>query len=175
MKRITQTIGRQTAEEFNRSKRLPAGFEVRVCGAEDVEHILAVGRATFSYNAPTFEEIHYALTRAHAVIFGIFEGANMIGYVFLEGHMGHKNLYINTTTLLEPYRGKGLGSALYQLKDLFAKNLGAKGIWCHTAIDNDVNIHLLEKAGYGRVRTEENYYEDGKAAAILRKTIAAGD
>ncbi len=173
MKRATPDLCRQTADLFNRKNTLPAGFSVRFCGRDDLEEVLAAGRACFAYNAPTRSEILHALTRTHGGVFGLYDdkAGALAGYMLLEAHGGRKNLYINTTTLLETYRGRGLGQALYDFKEFFAKALEARTIWCHVAFDNKVNIHLMEKNGYAVLRREEEYYEDGKAALVMGKTL----
>ena len=175
MERITQAQSRRTSEDYNRKRPLPDGFEFRPCTIDDLEPLLEAGAKCFAYNSPTRPEMRHALTKAHAAIFALQDTRDerMAGYLFVEGHIARKNLYINTAALLEEYRGKGLGSALYEFAYSFAADLGAKGLWCHTAFDNDVNIHLMKKMGYGILRREESYYDDGRACLVFTKNIAA--
>ena len=175
MERITQAQCRKTADSHNRKNELPEGFEFRPCTIDDLEPLLEAGAKCFAYNSPTRNEMRHALTKAHAAIVALDDtaGERMAGYLFLEGHVARKNLYINTAALLEEYRGKGLGSALYDFAGVLARDLGAKGLWCHTAFDNTVNIHLMKKMGYGILRREEGYYDDGKACLVFSKPLAA--
>lgn len=171
MKRATQAFCEQSAQTFNERAFLPKGFSVRFCVIDDLEEILEIGRDSFSYNAPTKREIHYALTETHGGVFGLYDACalRLAGYMLLEAHAKHKNLYINTTVLRNEYRGRGLGQALYLFKDYFLNALGARNIWCHVAVDNAINIHLMTKNGFKILRTEEAYYDDGKAAVVMSK------
>ena len=175
MERITKAQCRKTADDYNRKGNLPDGFEFRPCTIDDLEPLMAAGATCFHYNAPTRPEFRHALTKAHAAIFALDDtkAERMAGYLFLEGHVARKNLYINTAALLEEYRGKGLGGALYDFAQSLAKNLDAKGLWCHTAFDNEVNIAVMKKMGYGILRREEGYYDDGRACLVFTKNIAA--
>lgn len=171
MKRITPALCRAAAATFTHRKLLPAGFTARPCTIEDLDAVLTLGRAGFSYNPPTRAEITHALTKAHAAIFGLYDGNILAGYVFVEGHMGRKNLYINTTLIAEAYRGRGLGSALYELAEMLARDMDASNLWCHTAENNTANIEVMKKRAYKKERREEEYYQDGRAAFVFRKRL----
>jgi len=172
MKRMTPALCRATAAAFNHRKILPAGFGVRPCTPEDTDDVLRVGREGFAYNPPTRAEITHALTKAHAAIYGLYEGEDLAGYIFVEGHMGRKNLYINTAVIDQKYRGRGFGSALYELAEQTAHDMDASNLWCHTAENNTVNIEVMKKRQYKKERREADYYEDGRAAFVFRKRMA---
>lgn len=171
MKRAASTLNRQIAQDFNAAKSLPKSFSMRAAKAADIAEVLSVGQACFAYNSPTLREISHAVMKAHGGVFMMIDDRSGLcaGYILLEAHARRKNLYINTTALREEYRGRGLGRALYDFKDFYARKLGARNIWCHVAEDNAVNIHLMERYGYIRIRREDEYYEDGRAALVMRK------
>ena len=172
MKRVTPELSQAAARNF---KLNPPGFEMRCCTLIDLDALLAIGQAAFAYDTPTSAEFRHALTRGHGAIFGLYDvdEKQYAGYMALEAHRGRKNLYINTTVLLNAYRSRGLGQALYTFKDFFAAALGAKSIWGHVAVDNAANIHLMKKNGYQCIRQEDEYYDDGKAALVMRKNYGA--
>lgn len=173
MERITPLQCRLSAEDAKKKRFLPEGFALRPCAPDDLEVLLKAGQSCFAYNAPTRPELRHALTKGHTAIFALEDITKdrVAGYVFLEGHMARKNLYINTVALLEEYRGKGLGGALYSFAESFAAHLGAKGLWCHTAFDNAANISLIKKMGYELLRREESYYDDGRACLVFEKRL----
>lgn len=175
MKRATHILNRKIAQDFGRGRTLPCGFSIKPAAAADIAEVLSVGQACFAYNAPTLPEITHAVRKTHGGVFLLTDdGAGLCaGYILLEAHAGRKNLYINTTALREEYRGRGLGQALYDFKDYYARRLEARNIWCHVAENNAVNIHLMEKNGYVLIRREKDYYEDGRTALVMRKDYQA--
>jgi len=169
MKRLTHDICQKTADAFNRKTPLPAGIKFRAGTISDLDAIMEVGTACFASDLPERPKIRHFLTKAHAAIAVICDGEDIIGYVHVEAHAGRNNTYLNTTALLDEYRGKGLGNLLYAFSNELTRSVGAQSIWCHAAVDNEITLHLLQKNGFAIERTiDPYYYDDGKAAHVLR-------
>lgn len=174
MKRLTRDFCIQTVAAFVKAGLCPPSCRVRLCGVEDLPALLAIGTECFAYNTPTRGETRYALSKGHAAVIALDDpDGGMIGYAVAEAHAGRQSIYLNTVAVLPAYRGKGLGTVLYDVTAFLTKRAGAKAIWCHVAEDNKRGIHLLERTGYEIVREEADYYEDGKTAIVMRKKMAA--
>jgi ribosomal-protein-alanine N-acetyltransferase len=171
MQRITADKAAKIAETFS-----PDGFALDVANAADTDSIVALGRKCFSYNPPTPREIRYSLTKAHGVTFVVKNpsAGTIIAYASYEGHLKRKCLYLNTVAVDAAQQGRGLGKLLYAVGDRLAQAVKANAIYCHVRPDNAVNINMLEKAGFQRLRVEEQYYDDGSIAYVYKKDSREG-
>lgn len=172
MERMTQDICAATATAFNKKGPLPKGFSIRAATVKDTDAIMDVGCKCFESDQPETHKIKRFLTIAHASIIGLFSGSEMIGYLHLEANARHKSLYLNTVAVLKEYRGKGLGNALYVFANELAQKIKAASIWCHVDAHDKHAIYMLTKNGYVIERTEDPYYDDGRAALIMRRSFA---
>lgn len=173
MKRLSSILCTKIVNDFNLANPLPPGIHFRMAGLADLDAIMEVGCLCFDYDQPERFKIRHFLSKAHAAIVLLCDHDKIIGYLHVEAHMGRKSIYFNTTALLSAYRGKGLGNALYVFTDCLARGIEADSIWCHVACDNHLTFHLLQKNGYVVERTEDPYYDDGRAAYIMRKSLDA--
>lgn len=171
MQRLTCDLCQKAAEELNKQGLLPPGFSCRAGTIDDLDAVMDVGLKCFDSDQPERPKVRHFLTEAHAVIAVLCEGDKIVGYVHLEGHMGRKNIYLNTTALLDRYRGRGLGDIFYVITEDVARAAKASSVWCHVDMKDPRAIHLLKKHGYVIERTEDPYYDDGRGAYIMRKSI----
>jgi ribosomal protein S18 acetylase RimI-like enzyme len=176
MKRLNRENAEKLVARANAGGLLPLGYRLSVARVEDIPALLVLGRAAFSYNPPTRREFKYAIEKAHAAIFMLRRAGaeNLAAYLHLEGHSGRESLYTSGIAVAEDMRGQGLGQILYGLQDHIAMDLGARSLYSHVREGNTANIHLLEKNGYKHVRTENNYYDDGKTATLYKKDFTRG-
>jgi ribosomal protein S18 acetylase RimI-like enzyme len=173
MKRLTRALCSSAAEDFAAKNLLPKGIFLRAADINDLDAVMGVGLACFDSDEPERHKIRHFLTEAHAVIAALCDGDKMIGYLHLEAHALRRNIYLNTVALLDAYRGKGLGNILYLFADFLAQKTGAGSIWSHVDAKDKRAVHMLQKNGYIIERTEDPYYDDGRAAYIMRKVMAA--
>lgn len=170
MKRLTPDFCAKSVAAFLEAGLCPKACVLRVCGLEDLPVLLAIGKECFEYNTPTRAETRHALTKGHGAVIALEDGkGGMIGYAVVEAHAGRETLYLNTVAIVPAYRGKGLGPVLYDFTAFLTERMKATAIWCHVAKNNARGIHLLEQSGYEIVRVEEAYYDDGRAAIVMRR------
>ena len=174
MKRVTRDFCAKSVSAFLRAGLCPKGYALRLCGAGDLPVLLAIGKECFAYNTPTRGETRHMLIKGHGAVIALEEAkGGMIGYAAVEAHAGRQTLYLNTVAIVPAFRGKGLGPVLYAFTSFLAEQAQARAIWCHVVSDNVRGIHLLEQSGYEIVRVEEDYYDDGKAALVMRRNSKA--
>jgi ribosomal protein S18 acetylase RimI-like enzyme len=79
--------------------------------------------------------------------------------------------YIETIEVLPEMRGRGIGGELLRRIDESARERGAGAIWLHVESQNAGAIRLYEAHGYVCEGRRDNYYADGRAGLIFRKTL----
>lgn len=97
----------------------------------------------------------------------LFEETSVVGFCFASMEEGVHYLY--SIAVLPEYQGRGHSK---RLLELFLKetSLGShEAHWLHVKESNRVAINLYEKYGFCTVDWEDDFYEDGTRALIMRK------
>jgi len=80
------------------------------------------------------------------------------------GRVGH----LISIAVLEPYRGRGIGSALLRETIRVMKEVyDVESIYLEVRVSNNVAIRLYEKYGFIKMRRIEGYYTDGEDAYVM--------
>ena len=168
--RLTGAGLRRVIRDVRRELAIPAGFDLDLAGAGDLDRLLYIAQACFAHDTPDRAEIRYFLERAHAVFFVFKRAADraIVGYALIEANAGNQSLYNNTTCLLPECRGLGLGAAFYALKEKLPVLLGYRSIAAHVAIDNRRSIELFQLHGFKISERIASYYDDGRDAFKFR-------
>ncbi len=93
----------------------------------------------------------------------VFSIGAFIGNVGREGMVGNATYYLNpelnmaeySFLVREDYRGKGLGSFLYQHLIIIAKEKGIKGFYGNIHIQNKSTVQIIRKGGYTKINPPE--------------------
>lgn len=139
--------------------------ELRSCTPEDAEALQA-----FFYQSAleTTHTLHYkkknipisklqessqqALESPNNLFLGVFDNSKIIGQIsFRVIHPEHpwvKHIGEFGMTILKDYWGQGIGSALLERMEHFAKSIGVTRVEAKVRTSNDRGIALYKKAGY---------------------------
>ncbi len=79
--------------------------------------------------------------------------------------------HIVTVDVLEPWRRRGVGRALMQAVEVWARESGLRLIYLETAQDNLVAQRFYEAIGYEKVDEIHDYYRKGVAAWVMAKRL----
>jgi len=79
----------------------------------------------------------------------------------------YKTVHLISIAVLEPHRGKGLGSKLLENTILAAKRHNADSVFLEVRVSNEPAIRLYEKFGFKKVRIIREYYRDGEDAYVM--------
>ena len=82
-----------------------------------------------------------------------------------------RTAHIITIDVVEPWRRRGVGGALMDAAEEWAKTKGLALIYLETAVDNTVAQSFYARRGYERFKTVENYYANGAAAWVMFKRV----
>lgn len=90
-------------------------------------------------------------------------------YRYFESHFD-SHFYIDRIVIAKPFRGAGLGVALYESVFDEAKKRGAESVTCEVNLDppNPVSIAFHRRMGFGDVGTQ-----DTKGGSVLVQLMAA--
>jgi acyl-CoA hydrolase/GNAT superfamily N-acetyltransferase len=93
----------------------------------------------------------------------VFSIGAFIGNVGIEEMVGNATYYLNpklnmaeySFLVREDYRGKGLGSFLYQHLIIIAREKGIKGFYGNIHIQNKSTVQIIRKGGYTKINPPE--------------------
>ncbi|PMB77169.1 MAG: ribosomal-protein-alanine N-acetyltransferase [Fervidicoccus fontis] len=94
----------------------------------------------------------------------------IVGYIagFMEKEdRGH----IASIAVRQEYRGRGIGRKLLEEEENKMRNLNVKEVVLEVSENNEVAIRLYTSMGYKKIKRVKNYYPDGSAAFIMKKTL----
>ncbi len=79
--------------------------------------------------------------------------------------------HIITIDVLEPWRRRGVGRALMEIAEKWARETGIKRLSLETAMDNLTAQGFYEALGYRKIDQVANYYGPGRDAWIMSKPL----
>ena len=90
------------------------------------------------------------VTDGSAMVFGMFDSMEMIGFVWAYEHPFREEIrvYVNEIHVDEPYRNRGVGKLLLQAVERMAKERGIRALYIHAEGNNDGAIRLYQNEGY---------------------------
>ena len=80
-------------------------------------------------------------------------------------------VYIQSTGLLQEYRGQGLGKRIKEWEIEYAKRNGFSRIVTNCRESNARMISINERFGFRAIRNTPGYYEDGEATVVMELLV----
>jgi ribosomal protein S18 acetylase RimI-like enzyme len=149
----------------------PAGLVPFIAIGSDVTELGILSVAVFGDQSLSTAGLRYYIERGHALVFGLRKGTAIVSYCVCELNDGMGRVYVVETLTTAELRGQGLGSWLRARVEDVAVHLGYRHIASHVAVTNTAAQRLNEKAGLAVIRRIPKYYDDGRDALYLRKTL----
>lgn len=115
------------------------------------------------------------LSRKGSIAFVVEEQSAIVAFAIASMHRkaDRKFAYIETLEVLEEFRGRGVAGKLLAQLEASARGSLASIVILHVDRLNERAIRLYEGHGYSKVDEQENFYPNGNAAFVYRKTISA--
>ena len=142
-----------------------------------IDDLLDIER--ISYDTPwTFEMFHDELEDEDAYFWALFFAEEPytydgipppIGYVGFRDMAGDGN--ITKVTLIEKYRGRGLGKFLVRFLLDEMQRAGLQKASLEVRVSNEVAIALYESCGFQLLGRRKGYYSDGEDALVYGRDI----
>ncbi len=116
------------------------------------------------------EELAHFVARRGSRTWVAEEGEAIIG--FLIANRDSKEVgHIVTIDVVEPWRRRGVGSALMETCEAWAESEGVGFLYLETAEDNSAARAFYAGRGYAKLEKIPGYYEDGTAAWVMVKKL----
>lgn len=149
----------------------------RLAAASDTKRLAEIEKNAFSpetYGPYVLEEQDFRELldddTSHIVVIENEENKNVEGYILvdnLDGGFAH----IESISVDQNMRGRGLGRALLEQAEKIALNAGLDAIALEVHENNDPAVHLYQSLGYDHIKTRSAFYQDGKAALVFLKRL----
>lgn len=98
------------------------------------------------------------------------ESSEIVGFL-IAGREGQKSSHIITVDVVEEWRRRGVGAALMNAAEEWARQQGAESIYLETAEDNFAAQQFYQARGYSKIERVEGYYSNGSAAWVMAKGL----
>lgn len=118
----------------------------------------------------TLEELRLFIGHPMAKTWVAEEGREAVG--FLVAHKtSQARVHIVTIDVTGPARRRGMGGALMDAAEDWARSQGCRHVSLETAEDNRAAQSFYIKRGYEKTRMIANYYGNGTSAWVMTKRI----
>ncbi len=142
-------------------------YHIRKFREDDIYDVfrIAFENLTERYSLDLIRDIYHAWPDG----FFVAELVDVVG--FIAGSKYGKNARILMLAVDEPYRGKGVGTALLNRFLLSCKSEGIETVSLEVRVNNYSAIRFYTNRGFQIVSRVENYYSNGDPAYIMWRMI----
>jgi ribosomal-protein-alanine N-acetyltransferase len=95
----------------------------------------------------------------------------IVGFLVANRHTAMPFAHIVTVDVVEGWRRRGVGGALMDAAEKWARQVSLRGISLETAEDNFAARAFYAARGYAKHRRVKNYYANGRAAWVMVKRL----
>lgn len=146
-------------------------MQLRAFRQDDLETLFRIDSGCFppgvSYSV---EELESFVTRRGSCTWVAEESGGIVGFLIAQ-KTPFSSVHIVTIDVVEEARRRGVGAALMDATETWARGLGANRVSLETAEDNHAAQAFYEKRQYAKVRKIAHYYADGTAAWVMVKRL----
>ena len=151
----------------------PAPYAVRRAGPADLDALVALEQASFSYDRMSPRQFRRHLASPSAAVLLAEDAHMLLGSALLFFRRGSALARLYSLATAAAARGRGIGKALLQAVEAEAQYRGATRLRLEVRHGNTAAIQLYERQGYQRIATLVGYYDDGAAAWRYEKSLIA--
>jgi len=147
-------------------------MRIRPFRPNDLETLCAIDQACFapgiSYSR---RELQDFTRHRNSRTWVAEEGKEIVGFLVANRHPAMPLGHIITVDVVESWRRRGVGSALMDAAEAWARQCGFITLSLETAEDNLSAQAFYGRRGYVKYDTLQNYYADGTAAWAMAKKL----
>ena len=147
------------------------GLTVHAAVVEDLDAIAKLERDSFPEDQVSRRSISYFLRAPHMPVIAAAIDRELAGYALLSLRKGSRVVRIYSIAVDARYARRGVGSALLQACEKYARLHKKKQLILEVRYDNAPAIALYEKSGFRQFGEHEDYYADGAAALRYKKLL----
>lgn len=148
------------------------GIAIRPATPTDVDALIAI-EAVFPTDHLERRGFHHAIRAPSIDLVVVQDETTLHGYAALHRRRGSRLAHLASIAVRPETAGQGLGRRLLDAVEGAALAHGCTRLALEVRADNDAAQRLYDRAGYRRVATVDDYYEDGAAAWRYEKVLGS--
>lgn len=156
---------------LRRARRRNQVMQLRAFRPDDLETLYKIDSSCFPEGVSyTLDEIEAFATRRGSRTWVAEESEQVAGFLIAQ-RTPAPSVHIVTIDVIEDARRRGVGAALMDAAEAWARGLSARRVSLETAEDNHAAQAFYEQRQYVKVRKIAHYYADGTAAWVMVKRL----
>ena len=148
-----------------------SGFVIREAALDDLDAIVKLECDSFPEDRVSRRAFLYALRAPHSPLIAAEIDGELAGYALVALRKDSRGARIYTIAVDPRFARRGVGFALLQACEKFARRHGRKALRLEVRYDNKAAIALYEKFGLRCFGEHKDYYEDGATALRYQKLL----
>ncbi len=144
---------------------------IRLATLQDIESLLQLEQACFSYDLLSRDNFRYLLTKAHANILVAVKNDGISGCAILLFRKNSLKARLYSFAVDARYRRQGVASRLLLAAEQCAMTHQCLTLRLETRLDNIPMQQLIAQQGYQKFATIIDYYEDHATALRYEKKL----
>lgn len=147
-----------------------ANMQLRAFQPSDLQKLYEIDQSCFAAGISySKSELGRFISHRNSMTWVAEEGKEIVGFLIADRHPTMLLGHIITIDVVEAWRRKGVGTALMDAAEEWARQRRFISISLETAEDNLPAQAFYERRGYTRFERLDNYYADGTAAWTMVK------
>lgn len=152
---------------------VPQTPTVRGGTLDDLADLQGVEAACFQGDRMSRRSLRWMLSKANGRLLVATAGEAVCGYVLVLFRMGSLEARIYSIAVMEQFRHHGVGALLLRRAEQEAVARGLSSMRLEVRRDGAAVIRFYHRQGYHQFGVRPDYYEDGMAALLCRKTLSS--
>jgi [ribosomal protein S18]-alanine N-acetyltransferase len=148
-----------------------AGLIIREAAYDDLDRIVKLERDSFPQDQVSRRSLREFLRAPHRPVIVATIDHDLAGYALVSLRKRSQAARIYSIAVEVRYSRRGVGRALLQACEKYARAHGREALTLEVRYDNAPAIALYEKSGFRQFGEHEDYYEDGATALRYEKTL----
>ncbi|MEP9388898.1 GNAT family N-acetyltransferase [Mesorhizobium sp. KR9-304] len=147
--------------------------DIRRARASDVDALLAIENAVFQTDRLSRQSLRRLIGRPSATVLVADIGGEVAGYCIVLLRAGSATARLYSVSTAPDMAGQGIGRALVQAAEAAAVAEGKRFLRLEVRQDNTRAVSIYERAGFRRIGSKSDYYQDGMTALRMEKPLIA--
>lgn len=157
---------------LRRARRRHQVMQLRAFRPDDLETLYKIDSGCFPPGVSyTLDELESFITRRGSRTWVAEESERIVGFLIAQ-MTRFPSVHVVTIDVVEKARRRGVGAALMDAAEAWARSLGARQVSLEAAENNHAAQAFYEKRQYAKVRQVAHYYADGAAAWVMVKRLS---
>ena len=147
------------------------GLVVRAALLGDLDAITKLEHDSFPEDRVSRRSLRYFLSAPHQPVIAATIGNELAGYALVSLRKGARSARIYSIAVDARYARRGVGLALLQACEKYARLQGRAALTLEVRYDNAAAIALYEKSDFRHFGEHSDYYADGATALRYKKDL----